>query len=181
MRMRRMLVNAVVAVSAAGLSTPAHAGPGELFTLTAVHSGKCLQIQGASVEPFAQAQQATCTGAANQQLSFDRVTGRLVMAHSGMCLEVSTTVFFANGAPIWQAPCQDGNAAQLFTPSGPLTDGQTVAITAGEGGTDVGLCLDVASDQAFGGPASTADGASVVQWPCSNDSPSQQWQVTAAR
>src|SRR5262245_19631173 len=109
-RLKLALMTAAAAlVLAPGSVAAAEDSP---VSLAALPSGKCLQIEGASLDYGAQAQQAPCNGSAHQKVRYDRSTGHLIMEHSGMCLEVSTSVI-ALGAPIWQAPCSDGAVLQV--------------------------------------------------------------------
>jgi hypothetical protein len=160
----RVLVAAAVMVACAPGSLAA-AEDSPAVSLAAVHSGLCLQIEGASRHYGAPAQQGPCKGFSHQRMRYDRATGHLVMEHSGMCLEVSNRVI-SLGAPIWQAPCADGAVLQVFYPSRPLISGEFVAVVVAA----TRMCLDVAG-------SSLEEGAAVVQWTCSADSASQVWKV----
>jgi len=135
-------------------------------SLTALHSGLCLEIENASPDYGASARQAACTGGANQLVRFDEPTGHLIMEHSGMCLEVSTRIV-SEGSPIWQAPCTEGAVLQAFVPSAPLTRGASVTIV-----TSTGRCLNVED-------GSLDAGARIVQSSCDPNSASQIWKVLA--
>jgi hypothetical protein len=162
--LKRVLMTAAVLVALAPASVAAAEGS-PAVSLAAVHSGFCLQIEGASRHYGARAEQGPCKGFSHQRMRYDSATGHLVMEHSGLCLEVSTRVI-SLGAPIWQAPCHDGAVLQVFYPSRPLTSGEHVAVVVGA----TRMCLDVAG-------SSLEEGAGIVQWTCSADSASQLWKV----
>lgn len=148
------------------MATPSHASEPTTVTLTALHSGLCLGISEASLDEFAAAQQQTCTGAANQQFTYDPRGLTFTAVHSGQCLTVSTSPI-AEGALIWQQQCH--SLLQDWRVSPDLTDGATVIITQ----VNSGMCLEVLE-------SSKADGAGVVQSACDADNP-QQWVVGVVR
>jgi hypothetical protein len=129
-------------------------GGGPYYTLTARHSGKCLDISGNSAADNATAIQWTCDGGLNQEFRFtDAGNGyvTILAQHSGKCLDVanaSTT----KGAYVNQYYC-NGGANQEW-----------LAQDQGNGylrfqSLKSGLCLDVDG-------ASTADGTRLIQWTC---------------
>jgi hypothetical protein len=89
------------------------------FELVSRHSGKCLDVTGASIGNGALVQQWGCLGStqANQQVSLFPVgtSGyyRLVFRHSGKCLDV-TDASTANGARLQQWECLASQANQEF-------------------------------------------------------------------
>lgn len=139
--------------TAAGTVT---AGGGPYTTLTARHSGKCVDVVSASQLVGAEVAQYGCNGGGNQHF-WQRSAGdghvQLVTRHSSLCLAVvdgSTS----EGANVVQAPCRDGDQAQQWE----VTD-------AGDGYVTLvarhsGRCLDVTDE-------STADGARLHQYTCS--------------
>jgi hypothetical protein len=130
------------------------AASGLRYNLVARHSGKCLDINGSSLDDGAQLLQWDCSGAANQIFTMVPAGGewyQIVAAHSNKCLDVDTSEdTHHNGARVRQMPCS-GEANQQFK----LED-------AGDGYVKIKakhseLVLDV-----FG--KSTENGAEVVQW-----------------
>lgn len=127
-------------------------GPWE--TLTARHSGKCVDVPGKSVDDGVQLTQYTCNGGMNQAYWFKDLGGgyvQLMAEHSGKCVDVANNST-ANGNPVVQWPCGSGSNQQWQ-----LQD-------AGDGYVRLvsrlsGKCLDVSG-------GSTADGAKLVQWTC---------------
>ncbi|HEX2142987.1 MAG TPA: RICIN domain-containing protein [Glycomyces sp.] len=129
-------------------------GEPEGGTLTARHSGKCLNVDSASTEDGALLQQYDCNGAENQQWELRSVGGgyyEIVAVHSGKCLDVEGAST-ANSAQILQWSCH-GRTNQQWE----LRD-------AGGGYSEIvarhsGKCLDVNA-------ASTANGALLLQYDC---------------
>jgi hypothetical protein len=136
-------------------------GPWE--TLTARHSGKCVDVPGKSVDSGVQLTQYTCNGGMNQAWWFrDLGTGyvQLMAKHSGKCVDVADNST-ANGGKIIQWPCGNG------------TNQQWQLQDAGDGRVRLvsrlsGKCLDITG-------ASTADGAKLIQWTCGTGA-NQQFQ-----
>ncbi|WP_329343525.1 RICIN domain-containing protein [Streptomyces sp. NBC_01352] len=127
-------------------------GPWE--TLTARHSGKCVDMPSSSVDDNVQFTQYTCNGGMNQAFWFKDMGGgyvQLMAKHSGKCIDVANNST-ANGNPIIQWPCSTG------------TNQQWQLQDAGGGYLNLvsrlsGKCLDVSG-------ASTANGAKLVQYTC---------------
>ncbi|XYH93542.1 RICIN domain-containing protein [Sorangium sp. So ce1128] len=87
------------------------------YTLGARHSGKCLDVNGASTADGAAVQQWTCNGGSNQQWQLQSAGSgyyRVVARHSGKCLDVvrSST---ADGAAVQQYACNGGSNQQWET------------------------------------------------------------------
>lgn len=126
-------------------------GPGE--TLTARHSGKCVDVPGKSVEDGVQLTQYTCNGGMNQAWwirDLGNGYAQLMAKHSGKCVDVANNS--TNGNPVIQWSRNSGSNQQWQ-----LQD-------AGDGLVRLvsrlsGKCLDV-------NPSSTADGAKLIQWTC---------------
>lgn len=124
------------------------------YTLTAVHSSKCVEVAASSTSNGAKLQQATCSSAANQKFQIrDRGNGQheIVGSSSGKCLDVKDKST-ANGGVIQQWSCST-TSNQLWT----LIDKgssqyQIKSVLSGK-------CLDVSG-------VSTADGAGLQQWTC---------------
>ncbi len=130
------------------------ASGGVRYNIVARHSGKCLDINGSSLDDGAYLLQWDCTGVANQIFTMVPVSGewyKIVVAHSNKCLDVDTSEGNDhNGAHVRQMTC-NGEANQQFK----LED-------AGDGYVKIKakhseLVLDVSGK-------STDNGASVVQW-----------------
>ncbi|ONK15385.1 RICIN domain-containing protein [Streptomyces sp. MP131-18] len=129
---------------------------GPYQTLTARHSGKCLDIPSRSQTVGQQLAQYPCNGGGNQHF-WPRDAGnghvQLVTRHSSLCLAVadgSTTA----GAAVVQTTCGGGPEQQWqVTDTG---DGY-VRLAARHSG----MCLDVSDE-------STADGARLIQYSCSD-------------
>jgi Ricin-type beta-trefoil lectin domain/Glycosyl hydrolases family 43 len=148
--------------AAAGTITP---GLGGTTTLVARHSGKCLDVAGASGGNGAAVTQFTCNGGANQRVEAVDAGGgfvSLLAGHSGKCLDV-TNGSTADGAALEQFSCNAGANQQFQLQD---TGTGTVRIVIRQSGK----CLDVTS-------ASTTDGAPVKQFTC-NGQTNQQWTRT---
>lgn len=141
-------------------------GGGPYDTLTARHSGKCLDVADNSAADGATAAQWTCNGGLNQQWRLTDAGGgyvTIVAQHSGKCLDVSGATTSA-GAYVNQYYCNGG------------TNQQWLAQDQGNGyvrfqARHSGQCLDVSG-------ASTADGARLIQWGCGSGA-NQQFRETA--
>jgi hypothetical protein len=153
----------------AGVGVPNTTGvAGKTWTLTAMHSGKLMDVNGVSTADGAQINQWAATGGSNQKWqAVDAGSGAVTLKalHSGKCVEVvgaSTTA----GAFLQQATCTNGNQ-QKFTAVPTGTAGvYTVRSVAS------GLCVDVNG-------AATNDGARLLQWTCQG-SANQQWRFSQA-
>ncbi|KUO22379.1 RICIN domain-containing protein [Streptomyces dysideae] len=136
-------------------------GPWE--TLTARHSGKCVDVLSKSLDDGVQLTQYTCNGGMNQAFWFkDMGDGhvQLMARHSGKCMDVADNST-ANGNKIIQWPCSTG------------TNQQWQLQDAGDGYVRLvsrlsGKCLDVSGN-------STANGAKLIQWTCGTGT-NQQFQ-----
>jgi len=129
-------------------------------SITAQHSGKCLDVYGGSVADGAAVIQWTCHGGPNQQWSLRPYLDayQVVAGHSGKCLDVYGGSV-ADGTAVIQWTCH-GGANQQWSLRPYLDAYQVVAGHSGK-------CLNVEG-------ASTADGAQVVQESC-NGSTNQRW------
>ena len=96
---------AMAATTRHGVSRPL----GRLSRVIARHSGKCLDVSGASTEDGAAIIQWTCHGGANQQWRLEAVGEgyRFVARHSGKCLDV-TGWSTDDGTGIIQWQCHGG-------------------------------------------------------------------------
>ena len=86
--------------------------------VTALHSGKCLDVAAASTDDRAEIIQWQCHGGENQQWRVEAVTGgyQLVARHSGKCLDVSGEST-NDGGSIIQWSCHAGaNQTWLLRP-----------------------------------------------------------------
>ncbi len=145
-----------------GPTTP----PATYYRLTARHSGKVMDVVGASTANNAEVKQYSWNGGANQKWRFEDVGGgyyRLVSQNSGKCLDVASAST-ADGANIIQYTCSSGTNQQWQWVS---IDGyhQLRARHSGK-------CLDVSG-------VSTADGADIIQYTCGSGH-NQQWTRTEA-
>jgi len=147
-----------------GPPPPAPPLAGGLYTLTARHSGKCLDVAGASGKNGADVQQWDCNNGNNQKWSLVSKGGdlyTLAALHSGKCLDVAGSRN-DNGADVLQWDCHG-------------KDNQTWRIT--KEGDDYfrltarhsGKCLDVTG-------ASGKSGANVLQWDC-HGKDNQKWNI----
>ena len=135
---------------ATALAPPSVVEPGVNYHLTAVHSGKRVDVTGASTAAGALVVQWAAHGGLNQQFDFVSSGGgyhRLRARHSGLVLQVAST---GSGADITQRP--DTNAAAQ----------QWRVVDHGGGVISLvnrasGLAMDVWGQSA-------ADGARVSQW-----------------
>ena len=124
-------------------------------SVTAKHSGKCLDLAGWSTANGVQMQQWSCNGGTNQQWLFKDVGNakyQIVSKTSGKCLDVKDGNT-ADGAIVQQMDCQAGATKQQWTfvpEAGGYNKLKSVAS---------GKCMDVTA-------MSTADGAKLVQWSC---------------
>jgi len=136
-------------------------------TLTAQHSGKCLDVPGASTQSGVQLQQFNCNGTGAQQFALLPVSGTsalftLVNRSNNLCLDVFNALL-TDGAKIIQWPCT-GNSNQQFRLQG-VSSGvfQVVAKHSNK-------CMDVSG-------GATTNGALVQQWVCHTGS-NQQWRIS---
>ncbi|WP_092522591.1 RICIN domain-containing protein [Actinopolyspora saharensis] len=128
-------------------------GPYE--TLTARHSGKCVDVPAGSQLAGEQVAQYPCNRGGNQRFWLEEVGGdyvRLVTRHSSMCLAVEGAST-GDGAAVVQQRCGSGQEQQWRVSD--AGDG-SVTFTARHSGK----CLDVSDE-------STADGARLIQYTCS--------------
>ena len=168
MRKNRLTVILALTVALGLLAqSPVAAGPPPddtgIGTIVAVHSGKCLEIEDASLDDFARAQQFACNGR-DHQLWLRGEAGTLMPLHSRKCLEPRGLI--APGAPVVQLACQEANLAQEWVFVAIAFGGGTALVNIVQPATR--LCLTVAD-------ASLADGAGIVQLPCADSAPNQTW------
>ncbi|WP_177233441.1 RICIN domain-containing protein [Stigmatella erecta] len=138
------------------------------YSLRPVHSGLCLEIEGASAAAGAKAQQGTCTNENHQRfevLPAANGSYQLQSLHSGLTLDV-TAESTASGA-LLQQWAYAGGAHQRFTAS---AVGDAYLLKA----VHSGKCMDVKD-------ISTQVGGGIHQWDCSgNGQPNQQWRLVPA-
>ncbi|HZM77113.1 MAG TPA: RICIN domain-containing protein [Candidatus Limnocylindrales bacterium] len=151
----------LVAQSPAAAGEPAD-GTG-IGTIVASHSGKCLEIAGASLDDFAPAQQFTCNGRDHQQWLRGE-EGTLMPAHSRKCLEPVGII--ALGASVFQLTCWEENPAQQFEFVAIAQSGNSLLVNIVQPATR--LCLSVQG-------ASLADGAGIAMLTCDDSAPNQTW------
>ncbi|MBL0888443.1 pectinesterase family protein [Myceligenerans indicum] len=142
----------ITAIPTARADTPT---AGDTYTLTAGHTGMCLDVPGASDEPGTVLQQWGCTdGASWEQFRLvDAGSGAFEIVNAGneLCLDV-TGGSTAIGAEVLQWPCK-GSAWQHWTLS-PAAGGAYQVVNVNSG-----LCLTVQD-------GSTSSGARTVQGQC---------------
>jgi len=147
-----------------GPPPPAPPLAGGLYTLTARHSNKCLDVANASVNNGADIQQWDCTNGKNQKWNLVSKGGdvyTLAAFHSGKCLDVAGARN-NNGADLLQWDCHG-------------KDNQAWQITKGADGyfslkaRHSGRCLDVSG-------AGLNNSANVIQWDCHNGN-NQKWDI----
>ncbi|MEM9456189.1 MAG: glycosyl hydrolase family 8 [Myxococcota bacterium] len=127
---------------------------GTVHRLNAKHSGRCVDVAGASTTNGAHIQQWGCYDGNNQKWRFERSGDdfRIVSVSSDRCMEVKDAST-ANGATVQQWSCHGGDH-QLWT------------VESANGGAlrlrnkKSGKCLDVAG-------VSQSNGAHMQQWNCS--------------
>lgn len=141
---------AALLVTSAGAASAAP----QFRPMVAVHSGKCLDVEGGSLANGARTVQMTCNGEQHQQWVIvpdgDKYV-RVIVQHSGQCLQVSGASM-ANGARVDQGSCHTGTN-QLWTKID-MAGGyfHLVAVHSGK-------CLDVDH-------SGLVDGTRIIQWPC---------------
>jgi endoglucanase len=136
------------------------------YRVTNRHSGKVMDVIGASTANNAEVNQWTWNGGANQKWEFqDAGSGylRIVNQNSGRCLDVESASA-ADGANIIQYTCGTGTNQQWRM----QTVGSYVQLVARHSGK----CLDVAD-------AGTGDGADIQQYTCGSGT-NQQWSRTVS-
>ena len=134
------------------------------YEIVARHSGKCLDVSGASTATGALLHQWDCVGIANQQWQIIDVGGgynKIVARHTGKVADVANGSL-TNGAAVWQMD-ENGTAAQQWQ----IVDvgGGYFKILARHSGK----ALDVAGGY-------TTNGTQVHQWDYVGI-PNQQWQI----
>ncbi|MDB5106436.1 MAG: hypothetical protein JWP91_4125 [Fibrobacteres bacterium] len=126
------------------------------YTLSAVHSGKCVEVPNASLSDGAVLAQMPCNGSLKQQWKLQSPSAgiwKLVSAVSGKCADVSGNSY-SNGAKIHQWGCHTGDNQKFI-----MTD-------KGSGQYEFKVvssrkCMDVTG-------VSVADGAQIQQWDCAS-------------
>jgi hypothetical protein len=136
-------------------------------TLTARHSGKCVDVVSASTADGAELAQYSCNGGSNQRWEFQSLGNgyyQLIAQHSGKCLDVDAAST-ANSARIIQWTCNGGQNQQWQVQDAGSGYVRLVARHSGK-------CLDVPS-------SSTADGTRLTQYTC-NGGQNQQFMRSTA-
>jgi hypothetical protein len=134
-----------------------------VYTLQAVHSGKCADVLGGSTADGANVLQSDCDARASERWQLRDLGAETyeVRSAADKCLDV-TGGSLSDGANVLQWTCK-GGANQKWK-----------LVSAGGGAFNLravhsGKCLEVAG-------ASTATGANIQQWTCSTGN-HQKWQV----
>ncbi|MCF7989744.1 MAG: RICIN domain-containing protein [Thiohalocapsa sp.] len=125
------------------------APPPSPVTLTARHSGKCADVDSASMQDGASVLQWTCTGGDHQRWVFEPAGAgyyTVTSVNSGLCLAVAGASQ-ANAAKVVQSICNGSHSQQITYDNGEMRFRHS------------GQCMDVSGQSA-------ADGADIIQWPC---------------
>lgn len=138
------------------------------YSMSAVHSGKCAEVAGASLADGGNVHQWTCSSTKVHQrwkIAAAATAGyhRIQSAHSNKCLDVAGRST-ADGANVHQWNCHGGDNQQWelrYSSSGGYYEARPRHA--------VGKCLDVKG-------ASTADGANLQQWSCRGVN-QQRWRL----
>ncbi|WP_081714120.1 RICIN domain-containing protein [Cystobacter fuscus] len=123
------------------------------YQVVALHSGKCMDVTGASLSDGARIIQWGCNGGNNQQFFLTPMndgTYTIKARHSGKCVDVSSAST-EDGAAVIQWECHSGNNQRFYVQD---WEGRYRLVAKHSG-----KCLDVSG-------ASTANGAYFIQWPC---------------
>lgn len=141
------------------------AGAHTVVKIRAKHSGKCLDVEGASRANGAKVIQWDCHGGANQKWRLVRVHGGFLVksVNSGKCMDVKEGRT-ASGTPLIQWRCHGGDN-QVFKLVG---EWHNVKIKARHAGHR--KCLDIEG-------ASRANGAKLILFRC-HDGDNQRFKVT---
>src|SRR5947208_12263246 len=103
----RLKVAAIVVIALAAALAPSAASAQEGNSFVAKHSGKCLDVAGASKDDGASVIQWGCHGGPNQQWYFDNIPGTswgfIRVTHSRKCLSVVA------GRNVIQSTCENHN------------------------------------------------------------------------
>lgn len=171
-RLGGLMAVAVVALMTSFIPTATNAqseGSQEGRPLHAKHSGKCLDVRGASTEDAAKVVQNTCAdGAQSQLLKREEVAGagdsdsRFRFLHSDKCLDVRAA-HTTNSAEVIQYTCTDGAKNQQWEDIYVPRQGGSLLRAHHSG-----KCLDVRG-------VSTEDDAEVVQYTCDESALNQIW------
>ena len=148
----------------AAAGTVSGSGSTPSYRITARHSGKVMDVVGASGADNAEVKQYPWNGGGNQKWQFQDAGGgyyRLVSQNSGKCLDVSGGST-ADGANVIQYTCGTGANQQWQW----AATGSYFQLKARHSGK----CLDVVS-------GNTADGADIQQYTCGTGT-NQQWSRT---
>lgn len=136
------------------------------ITLTAQHSGKCLDVPGASTQSGVQLQQYSCNGTGAQQFKLLPLSGTsdlftLVNRNSNLCLDIYSSSQ-SDGGKLIQWPCT-GSANQQFRLQGVSTGIYKVQAKHSN------KCVEVKN-------SSQSNSALAQQWSCTSGT-NQQWKV----
>jgi poly(beta-D-mannuronate) lyase len=136
---------------------------GGVYTLQAVHSGKCADVEAGSTADGASVWQADCDSRASERWQLHDLGAETyeIRSAAGKCLDVSGASLI-DGAKVLQWTCKQS------------PNQKWKLVSAGGGAFNLravhsNKCLEVAG-------ASTATGATIQQWTCSTGS-HQKWQV----
>jgi hypothetical protein len=138
--------------------------PGSYYTLKAVHSGKCMDVQATNTADGAKIGQYTCNGYLWQNWSLvDKGSGyyNIVSQNSGKCLDVNGAST-ADGAQLIQWTCGSGTNQQWQL----VASGSNYQLKARHSGKCAGVV-----------GSSTADSALVQQQTCTTGN-NQKWTFT---
>jgi ricin-type beta-trefoil lectin protein len=132
---------------------------GQVYRLTARHSGRCLDVEGALTTTGAAVHQWDCHGGGNQQWRLvQQANGSyaLVAQHSGKCLDVAG-VSTQDGGVLHQWDCH-GGANQQWWPI-PAANGRYQLVSVNSQ-----LCLAVSHDATGNGPRAIQENCGALEF-----------------
>jgi Ricin-type beta-trefoil lectin domain-like len=163
----------IFAVPVIGACTQAPGLPaadGQVYSIVAVHSGKCLDVDGANTSDDAAVSQWDCHNQANQLWRVQRHAGgrvTILAEHSGKCLSIAHDGP-AGAAYAVQRTCRadDARKDQLWIVRGTKDNNINLVSLNGQ------ACLDVEGSD-------TTAGARVLRFECTG-APNQEWALVPA-
>lgn len=155
--MKKITQRALIGAAALAFAGTAAAAVPQIcrsYSMTARHSGKCLDVAGASMDSGAGLIQFDCHGGGNQKFRLaeasDRRYVQIIAQHSNMCMDVAGASR-ENSVQLIQYPCHGGDNQQFRLDR----RGDYYQVVAKHSGK----CLDIAG-------ASGDNGAQLIQFDC---------------
>jgi hypothetical protein len=155
--------------AAAGSAFGQEPNPNLLYSISAMHSGKCLDVEGGAFGNGVAVNQWDCHGGTNQQWLFTPVGDgfyEITAKHSGKALTVYGGIYSTNDGVVVQQWDYNGLFNQMWSVK-PLGDGY-YEIKARHSGRD----LDIRRDWFHNGAPARQD------WPNNPPAPNQRWKLT---